>query len=324
MRAIYIACVLLISLTADGFAQNEKARAKLSKEEIKIGEQVALDLSISNPNNKAVLFPNIADTIVSNVEVVKLFPPDTISDAQSGVQQLHQKVIITSFDSGFYALPPFRFIVDGDSSNLIETEAILLSVYTVPVDTTSSIKPIKAQMDTPFSLTEIWMELLAAFVLIVIAVLLIIYWKKNKKSEKTEEVQAEEIIPPHIKALQQLEQLEQQKLWQNGAVKEYHSAISEIIRSYIEAAFRMPAMEQTTDEIIKSLRSFNINTESSKNLNSLLRLADMVKYAKENPLAGENEISMSRAKAFVLESSKGFVDHQPEANENNPSENNQS
>ena len=55
----------------------------------------------------------------------------------------------------------------------------------------------------------------------------------------------------------------------------------------------------TTDEIIAAMRDYDMPTQSRTDLISILRTADMVKFAKAEPEAEENEDNLSRALYFV-------------------------
>ena len=107
------------------------------------------------------------------------------------------------------------------------------------------------------------------------------------------------VIPAHIIGLQKLQKLKQDELWQAGKVKMYHSAISEIIREYIEKRYEVHALENTTHEIMQSLRFHSIEPNLLTKLNQVLVLSDLVKFAKEKPLAAENEMSLMNAVGFV-------------------------
>ena len=72
-------------------------------------------------------------------------------------------------------------------------------------------------------------------------------------------------IPAHVTALEKLEKLKEEKLWQQGKLKLYYSELSDITRQYIEQRFYINAMEQVTDEIMYSFRTVNINEEFQGN-----------------------------------------------------------
>ena len=90
-----------------------------------------------------------------------------------------------------------------------------------------------------------------------------------------------------------------EKLWQEGKLKLYHSQLTDIIREYIENRFKIQAQELTTDEILFGFRNIAIDEESKYKLKQILLIADLVKFAKEVPLASENEMSMSNSYDFI-------------------------
>jgi hypothetical protein len=59
-------------------------------------------------------------------------------------------------------------------------------------------------------------------------------------------------------------------------------------------------MEMTSHEILEEWRNAGHEKEGlASSLNQLLNLADLVKFAKQKPLASENEENMDRAYEFV-------------------------
>jgi hypothetical protein len=79
----------------------------------------------------------------------------------------------------------------------------------------------------------------------------------------------------------------------------YHSRLTDILREYIENRFKIQAMEQTTDEILFGFRNAAVDEESKHKLKQVLSLADLVKFAKEQPLPNENESSLSNVYDFI-------------------------
>jgi hypothetical protein len=295
-------CFLLASLSIN--AQSVSVTAKLDSASIRIGEQTRLHLSIqyhANKNKIQIQWPQLKDTIISKIEIVSTSKIDTViankNDSSTFLQT--QNVTITSFDSGFYALPPFKFIVNNDTAHPFETEAILLEVKNIRVDTTKDIKDIKQPLHAPFS----WKELLPYVywsLAVVALIILTIYLTKKFSKEKTKQlVENKPKVPPHIQALEELEKLRKANLWQNGKIKQYHSSIADIIRYYIEGRFKIPAMEQTSDEIMANFRSVVIDPESKAKLKQIFLVSDLVKFAKEEPLPIENELSLNNAMDFV-------------------------
>ncbi|MCW3102099.1 MAG: hypothetical protein JWO09_539 [Bacteroidetes bacterium] len=304
-RTALLSALLFISLSST--AQEIKATAKLDSNSIVIGQQVKLELSIQYRADKGkhvqVTFPQITDTIRKEIEVVSQSKVDTIIDKNDPFLFTQVKTLyITSFDSGYWAMPPFKFDVNTDTAGVL-TEPLLLQVSTVAVDTTQALKDIKAPYEEAYSWVD-WLKDnmyvvytgLAAILVIIIIIILIRKMRNVKPPEIVVEVPK---IPAHIIALEKLEKLRQQKLWQEGKLKAYHSSLTDILREYIENRFKISAMEQTTDEIIYGFRNAAVDEESKRKLKQVLMLADLVKFAKEQPLADENEASMSNVSDFI-------------------------
>ncbi len=303
-----IAIVVLILFSYSAKAQEIKASAKLDNNSIRIGEQVKLQLSIQYRvdagKQMKIQWPEIADTIRKEVEVVGQSKIDTLIPDKNNPFQFQQTktLYLTSFDSGYWAIPPFIFRINEDST-VFSTDPLLLTVGTVTVDTTLAIKDVKPPYDENYSLLD-WLKdnmyvvyiSLVAILVTLIVIYLIRYFKKIKPVKIVVEAPK---IPAHIIAFEKLEQLKNEKLWQEGKLKLYHIKLTEIVREYIENRFRIQALEQTTDEILYGFRNVAIDEESRIKLKKLLFLADLVKFAKEQPLPNENELSLSDAYDFI-------------------------
>lgn len=280
----------------------------VSPEKIKIGEQAKFTIRFryeAGASEKNIVWPEWKDTIISKIEIIetgeiKTRKPKKVS---GNILEKTQELTITSFDSGYHAIPPVQIIVNNDT---LYSNPVLFEVHTVSVDTTKEYKAIKDIYETKLSIGDylrmfgnwvkdnIWW--IVAAVLVVLILLYFFWWRKRKKPVEEKPVI---IIPPHIIALEQLSALENKKLWQNGMIKEYYIELADILRSYIEKRFLIHAMEQTTDEIMSQLRLTDISEISKLTLVPVLKLSDLVKFAKENPIGTENEEMMQRSKDFI-------------------------
>jgi hypothetical protein len=288
-------------------AQDIKAVAKLDSNVIMIGQQIKLELSIQYRVDKGrdvkVTFPSIADTLRKEVEVVSQSKVDTIVNKNDPFLFTQTKTLyITSFDSGYWALPPFKFEVNTDSAGAF-TEPLLLQVNTVAVDTTQAIKDIKGPYEETYSWVD-WLKdhmsfVYAGLALIVAIIIIIVLVRRMRKIPPPMVIEEKPVVPAHIIALEKLEKLKSEKLWQEGKLKLYYSSLTDILREYIENRFKISAMEQTTDEILFGFRNVAVDEESKGKLKLVLTLSDLVKFAKEQPLAQENETSMNNVYDFI-------------------------
>jgi len=278
----------------------QEAETLIDTNRILIGGQVKVSLMLTTKAQDSVQWPLISDTLLTEIEVLSRSGIDTAYDSQDISTKLYtQDLLITSFDFGYYAVPPFEFMVNGKK---VKTNAFLLYVGSVPLDTADAIRDIKDIMPVEYGfldwLSDNWLWLGSTALIAILVILVLRYWLKKRK-EKPAEIIVKPTEPAHSIALRKLKELEAQRLWQNSKTKAFHSELTEIIREYLELRFSIHALEQTSDEIMLSLRFSDISEAHKAQLKQILFLADLVKFAKEKPLPEENEDSLKKAYDFV-------------------------
>lgn len=287
---------LLTSVVSVAETAPDTAFARLDTHAILIGQQAKLQLTFQGTTKGRVLFPAVPDTF-SMLEVVNRSGVDTISKTADAFT-LSQTLMVTGFDSGYHVILPFEFLYlasDKKDTVKLSTKPLLLQVQSIPVDTTQSIKDIKDIEQVPFSI----FDHLGWFLLGIFGILLFIIWKKYS-SRFTKPKNLTPTTPPiscDEKALLALSNLEQKHLWQQGQYKAYHTELTDILREFITERWNVGAMEMTTDEIM-SLSLFS--TDSIEGIGYVLRMADMVKFAKGIPVGDENTRSLDIVRKFVI------------------------
>jgi hypothetical protein len=289
---------LFAFIGTSSFSQKVMVDAQLDTTAILIGEQVDFRIKLQIPENEPFMWPQIGDTLPEKIEVLQKSKIDTTS-LGDGYMNVEQLLKLTVFDSGYYVIRPLEFLYGQDYSSSVETEPYLLNVFTVEVDTTAAIKPIKGPIAAPITFAEILPWGIAGIVALVVIILLSHFLMKRKKKEPVVFRKPKPKLPPHRVALDAFERLKNEKLWQQGKVKDYHSEISDIMRVYIEGTYNIAAMEMTTWEIIRSFAGAKIEQANLEKLRQILEMADLVKFAKLKPLPDENEYSLEQAELFV-------------------------
>ena len=285
--------VASISLNAQSF----KVKAVIDTTRIKIGDQVRLSLEVDQPKNAKVTFPLFSDTITSKIDVVNNLKADTIVSA--GNLHIKKDYVITSFDSGYHQVNPLVFVITvAGKTDTLRSDPLFLQVFTLPVDTTKEIREIKPVFGVPITFADIWIYLVVALGVIIIG-FAIWYFIKQRKNEPFFAIRkAQE--PPHIIALSDLDALRAEKLWQQGKEKLYYTRLTEIIRVYLEQRYHLLALEMTSDETLQAFKSLSIENPADIDLLKVIFLtADLVKFAKANPLPNENEICLLNAYQFI-------------------------
>jgi hypothetical protein len=191
------------------------------------------------------------------------------------------------------------YVVPGDSTQrTVSTNPLLLTTHMVPVDTSQDIKDVKPPLSISITLAEIL--LYAGIVLLIAALGYVFYrWWKKRQTKPGEVVWTAPPRPAHVIAYEELGRLKDKRLWQQGLVKEYYSELTEILRRYIENRYGVMALEQTTDEILFALQAFRLPPAVVGDLESILRNADLVKFAKHKPAVSEHEVAMAQTYAII-------------------------
>ncbi|MEI6019734.1 MAG: hypothetical protein WCR21_01260 [Bacteroidota bacterium] len=297
---------LLLLCLQSAWAQQVRVEAVLDTARIRIGEQAKLNLYLtydSKLKGLKIEWPSIGDTLSEKVEVVNVSPIDTTLPEKSNSSNVyqHQQITVSVYDSGFFAIPPFKFLINNDTLHPLYTEPLFLEVHTVPTDSSATkLKDIKPPYEEKFNwrwyMSYVYW-VIGALLLIIIIVLITLYL--SKKPKPIEQEPAKPKVPPHLLALENLQKIQQEQIWKDGKSKEYYSAISDTIRLYIEERFAVNALESTTDEIMLAFRSQVVDKDSKEKLQQLLMLSDLVKFAKLSPIESENAFTLQNAFDFV-------------------------
>ena len=291
--------IVVWGISGTAYAQQTLIDVTIDSAAILIGEQTKLHLTVTADKDRPVQLLLPADTLMRGVEVLDISRPDS-SLIENDRLVIKQDLLITSFDSALYLLPPLK-VVDG--SDTVSSNQVALKVSTIPVnaDKPEEFNDIKEVWKPPFVWADyypiIYGVLLGLFLLCVI--IYIIKRLKNRKSLLPFAEPDVPKLPPYEQAIKELDELKGQKLWQQGLNKEYYTALTETLRRYIDERFGVNAMELTSSEILDLLRSAPEVKSVYDKLQQILQLADFVKFAKIHPLPNENDLSLVNAYLFV-------------------------
>ena len=248
-----------------------RAQAVLGADTIALGDQTTLALPLSGGTAPAFDF--------GKVEVV-----GQQFDTATGLLQS----TVTCFEPGDHWLHV------GDDS-------LLLVVLDVDVDTTTAeIRDIAPQERVPYTFWELFRWVLLAWAVAAIAI--VVWWLVDRKKRHGSIFVHQEPIDtrnPYERASEALEMLRESRLWQAGKVKEYHTELTDIVRRFIEETTDIRATEMTSEECVNALMCKCASADATTLLHSLFTTADLVKFAKSEPLPHEHEASLKAAVEFV-------------------------
>ena len=298
LAIIFYIIVYLSNLTG----QEVKVSAAFDSTRIFLGDQIRFTVTIDKPVSSLISIPVFRDTLIKNIEILNGPEVDT-SFLKDGRIRIREKYLITSFDSGFYQMPPVYAEMRSETgikrfySDYSRLEVI--RVKTAPADKATKIYDIIKPYKAPLTIGEIlpWVLLL---LLVSAGIWLVIRYIRKRGMRRSGEERIINPDPAHIIAFRELERLREEKLWQSGEIKKYYTRLTEIVRQYLENRFKVFSMELTTVETLAELTKTGFKeNEPYRILRTVLTGADLVKFAKYNPEPSENELNFEYAWEFV-------------------------
>ena len=224
-------------------------------------------------------------------------------ETKDGAQYIHNTWKTAIYNAGSFRWSTPDIQAENNTQDIISGESPIIFV-SLPASMMQrdsiALNPIKDILKEKATLEDylIYIYILVGLIL-ALAVGYYFYRLKNKNDAIVDPIPVEIFVPCHIKALQDLKLLDDQKLWQQGLVKEYQSKLTDIIRTYLEGRYHIKALEMTTDEIIVHLRKEDFNPTYETELRYILQIADMVKFAKAKPEEDIHTSFMLKARELV-------------------------
>ena len=293
---IAITCVLTSSLLQ---AQPTTVSATMDSTILLVGEQTRLTFTVAQMRDRQVCAPVFSDTIVSGLEIVERLPLDT-QLADDGLLLVSQSYVLTSFDSALYFIDAQPFV---DGSDTLYSNPLSLKVVSIPVDTAQhAIADIKPVYAPPFDWPLFWLIVLITLGVAALAVIgfFVYRYVKRHAAPSAEVAEPQDLRPAHEIALERLDVIKAEKLWQQNRAKEYHTQLTDVVRDYIARRFGICAVEQTSAEILAGIQpELSGQKTVYADLKTLLTTSDLVKFAKYKPLVSEDEKSLALAYQFV-------------------------
>ena len=157
------------------------------------------------------------------------------------------------------------------------------------------IRDVKSPVDFPPN----YLSLILILAVIVILVL-VFFFKYLRNKLKRKEAPAQKIKTPWEIALEEIESLLRGTLLKNEQYNEFFDQLSDIVRRYFEGRFSIRAPEMTTEEVLASLKSYQVlSREQEEILQEFLVSCDLVKFADHIPQNQEIEQCVQLATTLI-------------------------
>jgi len=277
-RSLLLSSVFCL-LSFFSFAQTIKT--SIDSLSIKIGQELNYKIEVDVDTTSLVVFPE--GQTFQPLEMIESYQVEATK--MNDRFRLIKKYGLTQFDSGKYTIPRQKVLI-GDYEFL--TDSLQVEVNNIVVDTTKQgLYDIKPIIEVDKSTSKWWLYLLM-ILLILGLIAFLLYWFIWREKPLTEEEKVA-LLPPYERAKLALQALDNAHYLENNEIKAYYSDLTQIIRKYLDEKVYDRALESTTDELINRLNllrdgnQIDISKDDIKNIETILKRADLVKFAKSKP-----------------------------------------
>lgn len=303
-----ISAVLLalwVFIPANASASNVTVKASVDSVDMIMGDQTHIRVTVDVPAAYASTVELIDFPLLTpGLEYIPFHGIDVVASDSSAVRTDERTLYnfdftVQAFDPGTVTIPPFS-VVPSPGADTVRSGALALKVAPVDVDSLETIHP----MASIVSANTRWYDYIPGWLLWIIVIGVVIaggvfaYIMLRKRKEEAEEMKAAP-VPPYELAISRLEQLRKSNLVETGQEKQYYTQLVDILRQYLEGRFGINAMEMTSTQIVRALRSNPETRMTADEVRAVLSVADFVKFAKVRPLPDDNVKAFRRAVNFV-------------------------
>ncbi len=299
MRRAALLSVLGASIWATPALGQASVRTEVDTTVATVGDRITLTVSVDHPTGSRARLPDSVSVQPFEVLALRALPVETTPDGARSSFEL----ALTVFELGELEVPgiPVEVVAADGTVEVLETDRYGIEVVSVGADETGDIRGIRGPLGIPISS---WVVALWVLLPLLVAAGLYLLARRLRPRGEDRPLPALGPLarPAHEVALEALAELEASPLLEQGQVKEFHIAASDILRTYVEERFRVEALEMTTREVLDGLASAGADASFRVGLRTFLEACDLVKFAKARPTADESLAALQLARRIIVES----------------------
>jgi len=272
-------------------------RVYVDKSVVRIGDRIKYTMEIEYDSSVKVKLPEYADDPGGFV-IHDFGSGDARKAGKDRVLQT-QWYILDTFTVGPYVIPAQRAVVISSDGReyTVESPEVFVEVKSVMEsgEDDRKLRDIKNVKDVSRGFPAVIL-IIAGLIALAAGI-----WRVASRKDRIPET-IEKHLTPYEKAMQEIRRIEDLKLVESGAVKEYYYLVSACLRTYIEDRFMIRAPEQTTEEFLQHIiSSGEILPGYVNTLKEYLQHCDLVKYAQFQPDGEQVERILETSKTFIAE-----------------------
>ena len=253
-----------------------------------IGDRFDVSLAVRSSNRSLITGP-----LADSMGVFVVAGEHRKTRVHSGYDESSYRLSVAGFKAGRHALPVFFFLVRSIGiTDTLKTDTASVTIASVLPATMQDIHGLAPP--EPFPNLLLW---LIPGALLLLAVLAYLGRRLYRRFRRIQELAAAP-LPPWEEALAALAAMPWRDWLAAGQAKRYYYALSQVLKRYLERRFEFHAVEQTTTEMLASMRARK--TPMRDEVARFFTQSDLVKYAKSVPPEDQAASAMAQVREFVM------------------------
>jgi hypothetical protein len=188
-------------------------------------------------------------------------------------------------------------LVNDGQTNFVVLPATTLPFKTLLKEETPQLRPIK----DIYAFTINWLQYLLLLLLLILIGWVLVRYMRHYLTSKSEPVPIEiELFLNPIDLLEKkLLSLRSDASLVERDFKPFYTLLGDALREYLEDVHRLPALEMTSRELLREMGRLMVDPDLTRQTGVVLKVADMVKFAKYEPGIEKALESMREAEKFL-------------------------
>jgi len=286
--------MMVLLIVAPPLGAQSSVSVAVDSARVTVGDRLTMTVTVEHPAGATVTWPDSLD--LSPFEVLE-------ARSEGGTTRSSAALILTAFELGMLEIPSLDVVVTaaGGAEEVVSTSPYAVEVVSVGTDESGDIRDIRGPLTVPMS--PFRLALLILLPLLLAALLFVLARRlRSRKDDSPRPALGPLPRPAHEIALEALVALGGSGMLERGQVKEFHIEASDILRRYVEARFRVEALEMTTREVLTGLDVAGSEPRFRDGLGAFLEQCDLVKFAKVRPGADASRELLDLGRRLVLDS----------------------
>ena len=296
-RALVLLVLLAGTARADDPPPLVTVRAEATPDTTTVGTRVRYVVTVNAPQGIEIAVAQPAERI-GDMDIVDFGtePPAKTPDGRVEFRRWWQLV---AWSPGHHLLksPEVRYRPPGGELVAAPTDDVGITVESLLARAPegADVRDVKPPERIPVDWRPYWVIGGGLVALVLLGLLAYRFFVRPKRA-----VAAPPPPPPHVVALAALDALRARSLVEHGAFKDFYSALSDIVRRYLEDRFGVRAPEMTTEEfLLATSRDGRVAAVHRRLLGEFLTESDMVKFARHVPTIADSERAFVAARRFI-------------------------